>query len=356
MATKLKRGKVWRYVIKRKVLLPKPIYLTFEDEEEGDMYVARLEKLLDNGIVPQEFKENEKAITTLRHAIDAYISAVHVAAVDVELLGVTRGRIENIGLDKVTYPWAEKWIAGMKSDGKAPSTIRHHVGALARCLDWLVNQGTTMLVANPLRMLPKRYATSESRKDVERDRRRRWGEEEAIRKILAGEKPKNRERALTLQHRDSLVLFFDLALETGMRMREMFTLNCEQIDLRAQTIFLEKTKNGDNRQVPMSSVVTRLLVDTRKTGRLFPWWDGDSSRVSLERTTSLLSRQFARIFAAAGCEDLHFHDLRHEATSRIFERTTLDAVSISRITGHKDPRMLRRYSNLRGSDLARKLW
>jgi integrase len=76
----------------------------------------------------------------------------------------------------------------------------------------------------------------------------------------------------------------------------------------------------------------------------------------LGKTTSLLSQLFGRISDAAGCADLRFHDLRHEATSRLFERTTLSDLEISRITGHKDPRVLRRYSNLRGSDLAAKLW
>ncbi len=91
-------------------------------------------------------------------------------------------------------------------------------------------------------------------------------------------------------------------------------------------------------------------------GLLFPWWNGDLREELLHKTTSLLSHQFARVFDAAGCGDLRFHDLRHEATSRLFERTTLSDIEISRITGHKDPRVLRRYSNLRGSDLAFKLW
>ena len=89
---------------------------------------------------------------------------------------------------------------------------------------------------------------------------------------------------------------------------------------------------------------------------LFPWWNGSSDDAVLNRTTSLLSRQFGRIFEAANCTDLRFHDLRHEATSRLFERSKLSDIEISRITGHKDPRVLRRYSNLRGSDLAAKLW
>ena len=56
MATKRFRNNAWAYVIRRKNLLPKPVHLTFSDEDEGDAYVARLEKLLDHGVVPAEFQ------------------------------------------------------------------------------------------------------------------------------------------------------------------------------------------------------------------------------------------------------------------------------------------------------------
>jgi len=59
---------------------------------------------------------------------------------------------------------------------------------------------------------------------------------------------------------------------------------------------------------------------------------------------------------AAGCEDLGFHDLRHEATSRFFERTSLSGEEIMKITGHKDHRMVMRYFNLRASTLVGRLW
>jgi integrase len=156
-----------------------------------------------------------------------------------------------------------------------------------------------------------------------------------------------------------LLLLFDLALETAMRLRECYTLTLDQIDLPRRTIFLDRTKNGDNRQVPLSSVAVRALepyAGDAGNGLLFPWWDGATTKASLRRTTSRLSRAFARIADAAGCGDLRFHDLRHEATCRLFERTTLSDLQISLITGHRDPRMLRRYANLRASDLAAKMW
>lgn len=169
-------------------------------------------------------------------------------------------------------------------------------------------------------------------------------EEGAIRKVLIGKE----------EH-----LLFDMALESAMRLREMYTLTRDQIDFEKETIFLEKTKNGDKRQVPMSSVLKKLLVDYLPgvEERLFDrWWDGTLTKVHLDNLSSKLSQRFARRFEEAGCGDLHWHDLRHEATSRIYERTTLTDLEVASITGHRDPRTLKRYANLRGSNLSKKLW
>ena len=56
----------------------------------------------------------------------------------------------------------------------------------------------------------------------------------------------------------------------------------------------------------------------------------------------------------AGIEGLRFHDLRHEATSRLFERG-LNIMEVSTITGHKTLSMLKRYTHLRAEDLAERL-
>ncbi len=53
-------------------------------------------------------------------------------------------------------------------------------------------------------------------------------------------------------------------------------------------------------------------------------------------------------------EDLRFHDLKHEATTRVFE-LGLNIMEVSTITGHKDLRMLKRYTHIRASELALKL-
>ncbi|WP_313401466.1 site-specific integrase [Stenotrophomonas sp.] len=371
MATKRKRGNSWHYIVRRAGLLPKPIYLSFEAEKEGDEYVARLEALLDRGVVPEEFVAPKADPKRLRGRVSEYRSKQAISVDDAKLLPVVLSRLPiEIAMADLTFYWATEWVASMKRvHNLSPSTIRHHVGALSRALDWLAAQGD--LPTNPLRLLPRGYsaytaddaaavALVEGRKkeDQERDRRLEDGEEERIREILAGEKPSGRQRALELNHQPALQLLFDMALETGMRMREMYTLTMPQIDLPKRTIFLDKTKNGSKRQVPISSVLLGLLkaYEGDEDGRLFPWWDGDLSKPALAKVTSRLSRQYDRIFQAANCEHLNFHDLRHEATSRLFERTSLSDLEIAKITGHKDARMLARYANLRASNLAERLW
>lgn len=350
----------WEFQIKR-AILPKPITLTFDTEAEGDTYCKQLEKLLDAGIVPEEFRsKSEKSIKTIGQAIDAYIATVHITDDDELLLGKLNRSLNSKSLADVNYRWAEQWIKELHAMGYAPSSTRKRVGALARCFDWVLKRSDTMLAINPLRQLPKGYATVRGgAQDQERDRRLQPGEEEKIMAILRREKPKGRQRPLALKYHQDFILFFHLALETAMRMREMYTLIRDQINFEQRTIFLTKTKNGDNRQVPMSSIILPLLkqhLESKDDDNVFAFWDGKTDPYSLKNFTTRLSAQWKRIFSAAECDDLHLHDLRHEATSRLYERTKFTDIQISRITGHKNLQMLRRYSNLRGSTMAEEMW
>ena len=371
MATKRFKSGSWEFCVRRAGVLPKPVYLRFKDLSEGEAYVARLEQLLAAGVVPPEFSKSPNTPSTINQALDVYLVQVSVPNSDERILITLSKKIGKTALSQCDYAWIERFVKSAKQvDRLAPSTIRHQVGALARMFDFLLRRGE--LTSNPCRLLPKGYASytpgdgsvlaaigKEAREDQSRDRRMSADEEAAIRRIFNFEKPAGKERAFALPERDKLLLLFDLALETAMRLRECYTLTMDQIDLPRRTIFLDKTKNGDNRQVPLSSVAVKALEPYRGDpldGLLFPWWDGDPSDTSLRRTTSLLSRAFARIADAAGCGDLRFHDLRHEATSRLFEKTTLSEFEIAKITGHRSPRMLMRYANLRGSNLAAKLW
>jgi len=344
MATKRKRGDRWEYCVRRKKLLPKPIYLYFTDPDEGDNFVENLEKLLNHGIIPERFKPKEtKSLSLVRDLIRQYLTTITISKSDTDLMNVLLERIGLLPVSTITYDWAENWIQEMKTIQQlSPTTIRHYVGATARCFDWAQRKG---LLVNPLRVLPKRYATTGNDQEEEfRDERCDPHEEDLIFEAIGDDI-------------DMLMLFI-LAIESAMRLREMYTLTRDQVDFKKRTIFLDKTKNGDKRQVPMNSIVMRCMAVymKKKKGIIFPWWNGDRSARELKRTTSLLSKKFGRVFEQVGLQRLNFHDLRHEATSRLYERTRLSDIQIAKITGHKDLRTLKRYANLRGSNLADELW
>ena len=71
-------------------------------------------------------------------------------------------------------------------------------------------------------------------------------------------------------------------------------------------------------------------------------------------TTKALKRSYMRVIKRADIKDLRFHDLHHEATTRLFEKG-LNIMEVASITGPKDLRMLRRNTHLKAEDLAQKL-
>ena len=349
-------------------LLPKVLWATFDTREAAEQYAGQLEGLLAQGIVPAALLEREQPkqeIWTVHRCIAEYLRHNAVPVSEQKLLNAVMASVAKLGTGSLNYEWAESWIRDMKRINRlAPGTIRHRHGALARCFDWMTRKHPEIMAQNPLRLLKRGFATYtdadaemlakqgyKPRVDEERDRRLSRDEEGRIQKWL--------------QRRPDDELLFELALQTAMRMRECYTLHLSQINLAQRTIFLDRTKNGSSRQVPLPTPTVELLsvyMESHKTtiaaraGRLLPFWPGDLSDEALYVTTRNLSARFAYIFKRCSAADLHFHDLRHEATCRLYEKTRLSDVLIAKITGHKDIRMLRRYASLRGSDLAAHLW
>ena len=151
-----------------------------------------------------------------------------------------------------------------------------------------------------------------------------------------------------------------LALETGMRQGEIIGLKWEDIDWERKVAHLEDTKNGERRDVPLSKAAVEVLKAR------FPLSANEGAeKVALLRPRApsglvfpvgsmSVTHSFTRACVRACISDLRFHDLRHEAASRLFERG-LDSMEVAAITGHKTLQMLKRYTHLRAEDLVEKL-
>ena len=135
-----------------------------------------------------------------------------------------------------------------------------------------------------------------------------------------------------------------LAIETGMRRGELINIQPEHVDLDLRTLYIPHTKTGEPRTIPLSTHAVQLLSNLIK---------GEEDRI-FPITGNAIRMAWGRLRKRAGISGLNFHDLRHEATSRFFEKG-LNVMEVVTITGHKDLRMLQRYTHLRAEDLAKKL-
>ena len=209
--------------------------------------------------------------------------------------------------------------------GCRPDTVRLDLAALSAVyqhaiMDW------GMDIDNPLRRVRR-----PSLAGTARDRRLRDGEMERL------------QAAALPDFRPVLVW----AVETAMRREEIATLAWEYVDMEKGTAHLPTTKNGEARTVPLSHVALDILrglpTPADRTGSVF----GLNKDQLTDRMRNTVKK--------AGISDLRFHDLRHEATSRLCELGIFNLLEISRITGHKTLAMLNRYAHLLPDRLGRKL-
>ena len=210
----------------------------------------------------------------------------------------------------------------------SPASLKRELVILSSVLNTAIKEWGINLQNNPVSMvsLPK--------VGNGRDRRLETGEEEKL-----------------LSASDELKRIIIIALETGMRRGEILNIKKSHIDFVRQTLLIPLTKTDTPRTVPLSSRAIEALREQLR---------GSENVIPIEETTLFsytargLSGAFLRLCRKYGLKNLHFHDLRHEATSRFFEKG-LNPVEVATITGHKDTRMLMRYTHLRAEDLVKRL-
>ena len=130
-----------------------------------------------------------------------------------------------------------------------------------------------------------------------------------------------------------------------------------QVSLEKRLVTLTETKNGSARAVPLSNAAVAVLR-TALANPVRPFdtdlvFFGEPGRDGVRRPYEFRP-QWHRTLAAIGIKNLRFHDLRHEAVSRLVEAGLGDQ-EVAAISGHKSMQMLRRYTHLRAEDLVRRL-
>ena len=206
-------------------------------------------------------------------------------------------------------------------------TCHYDLILIRHCLKIAMNEWGVMMSSNPVdrvKMPPSSPA---------RNRRLEVGEFERLEE--AAKQTKN-------PHIWPIIVF---AIETGMRRGEILWLHWEHVHLDRRIAYLPLTKNGSSREVPLSTKAAEVLAMQRQR---------NNTPSPFPVTPNGFRLAWVRLRRRAGLSDLRFHDLRHEAISRFFE-LGLNIPEVAVISGHKDPRMLFRYTHLRAVDLVNRL-
>ncbi len=369
MAVIRNRGELQWQAIVRKKGFP-DLVKTFLYQKDAERWAKQAELMIERGEIDQLDRTTQRTI----------FSEVIVEYKKVHLPTLARGgisqlsilaRIENkfgeLFLANLRAPAINAWLRDLELEELSNQTIVHHINCLSGVVDFGRRHMSVHLADNPVKLV--------KRPKLGKSRDRRISPIELIWLFKAAD--------TGLNH--GLREIITLAIETSMRLSELLELQWERIDLKKCTAFLSDTKNGETRNVALSKLAVKTLktmssimkiktdpstsaspkatavITKTKSNKVFHWKQSDSfqktwkrciERAQIEYYRDCIERQAKPV--AEFLEDFRFHDLRHEATSRLFEKG-LNPFEVASMTGHKSMQMLKRYTHDEAEKLALKL-
>ncbi|WP_082874668.1 site-specific integrase [Burkholderia sp. MSMB1589WGS] len=317
----------------------------FQDRTDAETWIAEQEAFIHRRIHASKMETERQRIAaecefqyrTLGDLMRLYLATVTPlkrAAVQetIRMHGLLKHEIADCPIVNLDRPRVATW-RDCRLQSVSGSTVRRDMTLLAHVVKIGIEEWSAPLVQNPFTKVRR------PPESPPRDRRLRPGEEPALLAACADARA------------PYLLPVVEFALETAMRQSEIASLDWTHISLPGRYARLPMTKNGTARGVPLSSRAVAILERVPAT----PSENGNrEGQVFAGVTAEAVKRAFIRAVRRAKIHDFRFHDLRHEATSRFFERR-LTVPEVARITGHKTWTMLERYTHLQLDDVARRL-
>ena len=322
MASIRKKGGSWEARVRIKGLSE---CRSFGSKKEAQLWAAEIELEMRRGVyTPRD--EAEK--TSLGDALRRYR-----ASISPQKKGF---RQEATRIDAwLEHPLANRRLSTLKgkdfavyrdtrlAQGKATNTVRLELAIISHLFNIAKKEWGLEYLTNPLDNVTKPKGS------VPRDRRLASQEETILLDALKGCR-NPWIRPLT-----------EFAVETAMRKSEMLSLSWKNINLARRVAQLDTSKNGDARVVPLSLRAIEILQELPR----------DESGQVFAVSSDALDAAWRRAKQRAGIDNLHFHDLRHEGTSRYALSVGKNLLKLQRITGHKTLQMLTRYTHLNVDDI-----
>lgn len=337
MASIRQRGSYWEARVRRNGL--PTLSRSFHSKADARAWATVIESEMTRGVFIDRTEAEKNTLGDLlgRYLTDVSSQKKGHGSERYRLISLQRDVIAKLKVaslsGKLMAEWRDKRLKSVSG-----STVNRDLNLISHVLN-VARKEWGIHIDNPVSMIRR------PQENRARNRRLGAGEEE---KLLAELSPTVRSVNGTFEtggtHNPWMRPLVTLAIETAMRRGELLALRWSDVFLSDRYVRLHDTKNGELRDVPLSSRAYAVLehLPRHLSGKVFP------------TTEDAVKKAFARAVIRADLGDLHFHDLRHEATSRIAEKLD-NVLELSAVTGHKTLSMLKRYYHPRAKDLARKL-
>lgn len=343
MATIIKRqtksGPRWQLQVR----LPgmKAIVKTFDTEDQAKLIGATIEKKAREAFTVQPIlKPSEEFYATdFKTAIEEYLNCPLATKKDRQSLASAQRLVGSVKMGQLTREFAKAYADRLlKTRSKAgrtfkPATIAKHYSAMSKVYRWKAefHQLPYKQLPFTLDLLPRNFAAP-------REQRVDKHQERLLKLSTKGQKRES------LRH---LRLLIGLALETAARLQELVLAEWSEFDLEngLWTIPAHHEKTARGRMVPLSPRARRILKVLEKIKT------SDARVFHQLRSPTCATLQFH--FAAKRAKvSVRFHDLRHEAITRMVKRyPDLPPMTLMKIVGHSSVQMLDRYYNPNANDL-----
>lgn len=315
---------------------------TFRTKRDAQDWARRTEDEMVRGVYIDRASADR---LLLKKAIDRYLNEVSstkkasTASAERHKAKALKAALGSYSLGTITPDLVAEYRDKRLNEGKSASTVRLELSLLSHMFTIAIKEWRVGLFYNPVANIRKPAPAKG------RDRRLTEGEEAKLFKACN-------------QHSNPMLGWIvRIALHTGMRAGEIKSLSRDQVNLSKRTVLLSDTKNGSARMVPLTREATAVLREVlnhpiRPLDTNLIFW-GEPGRDGKRRPYEFRPA-WHRTIKDAGIDGLRFHDLRHEAVSRLVEMGLGDQ-EVAAISGHKSMQMLRRYTHLRAEDLVSRL-
>ena len=316
MATIIQRRDKWRVQIRLRGIVKSRTFIRHQDAKA---WAAREESIIMDGLHGNASRNHTFGDVAQRYLNEITPTKRGSREETYRIKRALRTFIADIELDKLSPNHFAEW-RDMRLQEVSPDSVKRELGTMSAICDHALKEWS-LLNDNPVHKIRKpKGAPARTRRPSDLE----------IEQICSALNWPLEDNPYTKPDLDvqRVALSFLFAIETAMRASEICDLTWQYVDLKRRVVHLPKSKNGHARDVPLSKRALEIIQLVKGINDVSVFDVPTESRDTL----------FRRARDKCGISDLHFHDSRREALTRMSKKVPVEV--LAKISGHRDLRIL----------------